>query len=425
MKQSVYNSLLPLTEKYYLLYNALTDRSIIVPEKHREVLVNNDWASIEPLYPQFYEQLVSAGCLVNDDFDEGKELQNQMDRVKNNSSEYHLIVNPTVNCNFKCWYCYESHLSDSKMDEQTLQQVCNHIDWVLQDTAIKCFRLSFFGGEPLLYYKEVVKPIIRHLLASCRRKEVIPHIYFTSNGYLLNEELIRELAGYSVDSFQITLDGNREHHNRVRFPHKGKDSYERIIANVKSLVNQHIFVILRINYTQDNVTSLQDILPDFNDLSEADKKYLSVDFQKVWQDDVSKVENAEEYIEKAIQVFRKSHFVVTHKIFDMIRNPCYADKKNEHLINYEGSVYKCTARDFTKKNRLGYLQEDGSLFLESPVSYVYSLPEKCLACRIAPLCGGGCFQRRNEPHSADCVYDYNENMKDRIVWNRFCDLQVK
>lgn len=425
MKLSIYNNLIPLTDKYCLLYNALADRSILLPVKCEEALRSKDFTLLKEGYPSFYKQLVDAGGLVDETYDEAKILQERIDLAKNNTSEYHLILNPTINCNFKCWYCYESHDKKSKMEKGTLQGVLNHIGLVMRKPEINVFRLSFFGGEPLLYYDEVVIPIIRYVVQTSKQNQVIPHIYFTSNAYLLDEEKIDTLAGYGVDSFQITLDGNKEQHNKVRFPYKGKDSYEKIVANIKYLIKKHIHVILRINYTKDNVLTLKDILCDFSHIPENDKKYISVDMQKVWQDDVSKLEKAEARLEDVITSFRKQHFIVSHKVFDMVRDPCYADKKNEYLINYEGSVYKCTARDFKPENRLGYLQEDGNLHLEKPIIWNNKLKEKCCRCRIAPLCGGGCFQRRSESGEADCTYGYNEEMKNEIILNRFYDMQVR
>lgn len=425
MKLSLYNNLIPLTDKYGLLYNALTDQSILLPVKCKDALLREEFACLEERYPSFYKQLVAAGGVVEDACDEIKILQERIDSAKNNVSEYHLIVNPTLYCNFKCWYCYESHDQKSKMEKDTLQRVLAHIGEVLRRPEIKVFKLSFFGGEPLLYYDDVVIPLIRYLVETSKQNQVIPHIYFTSNAYLLNEEKIESLASYGVDSFQITLDGNKEQHNRIRYPSKGKDSYDKIVAHIKGLIKKQIHVILRINYTKDNVLTLKDILRDFSDMTEADQKYLSVDMQKVWQDDVSQLENAEAHLEDVITAFRQQHFIVSHKVFDMVKDPCYADKKNEYLINYDGSVYKCTARDFKTENRLGYLREDGTVCLEKPVVWDNRLKEICCRCRIAPLCGGGCFQRRSESGPDECTYDYTEEVKNEIILNRFYDMQVK
>ena len=39
----------------------------------------------------------------------------------------------------------------------------------------------------------------------------------TTNGYLLNEQNIREMKQLNVKSIQITIDGDRESHNKRRY----------------------------------------------------------------------------------------------------------------------------------------------------------------------------------------------------------------
>lgn len=40
---------------------------------------------------------------------------------------------------------------------------------------------------------------------------------------------------------------------------------------------------------------------------------------------------------------------------------CYGDHANHFIVNYNGDLYKCSARDFTKENREGVLTSDGDL----------------------------------------------------------------
>ena len=110
-------------------------------------------------------------------------------------------------------------------------------------------------------------------------------INFTSNGYLLCDRMIDHLTeGNERISFQITLDGDRIQHNLVRHTSCGIGSYDRIVRNVITLLKKGIHVILRINMTTRNIDSTKNILNDLKELTENEKSYLSVDFQKVWQE---------------------------------------------------------------------------------------------------------------------------------------------
>ncbi|WOC53178.1 hypothetical protein BPO_p0095 (plasmid) [Bergeyella porcorum] len=48
-------------------------------------------------------------------------------------------------------------------------------------------------------------------------------------------------------------------------------------------------------------------------------------------------------------------------LVDAVENSCYANKINHSTINYDGIVYKCTARDFNLKNHEGRLSSDGNI----------------------------------------------------------------
>lgn len=34
-----------------------------------------------------------------------------------------ITINPTLDCNLKCWYCYEDHLKGSIMNDTTINNV--------------------------------------------------------------------------------------------------------------------------------------------------------------------------------------------------------------------------------------------------------------------------------------------------------------
>ena len=101
---------------------------------------------------------------------------------------------------------------------------------------------------------------------------------------------------------------------------------------------------------------------------------------------------------------------------------CYANKKHYACINYDGNIFKCTARSFSEINSVGKLQEDGHIVWdEKKLSrlYGYSPLENstCEQCEYLPICMGQCPQNYMESgHTMTCVYKNMErNMKDRIV----------
>ena len=89
------------------------------------------------------------------------------------------------------------------------------------------------------------------------------------------------------------------------------------------------------------------------------------------------------------------------------------------MINYNGDLYKCTAIDFANTERDGYIAEDGSLIWEND-SLEKRLASKlknkpCLACRILPLCHGGCTKNSLNASDEYCMYNFDERQIDQVV----------
>lgn len=109
-------------------------------------------------------------------------------------------------------------------------------------------------------------------------------------------------------------------------------------------------------------------------------------------------------------------------VLDNLINPCYADKKNEAVINYNGNVYKCTARDFSEENKYGELSEDGTINWNEKLTKWENIKiqsKACQNCRILPLCGGGCHQINLESEGLNtCQMGFDDKKKDEIIMKR-------
>ena len=122
------------------------------------------------------------------------------------------------------------------MDKQTLENVKKHMQKSIEEKYLKGFNLGFFGGEPLLYYKDIVYPLLSYLSSICKKHELNYSVGFTSNGYLLTDKIIKELKDFKVSSFQITLDGDKESHNKVRYPFIGYARLSEICPSDSSVM---------------------------------------------------------------------------------------------------------------------------------------------------------------------------------------------
>lgn len=424
MKCSTYNTKITINQRHTLLYNSYSGNFIIIKNKISNQVDLNNIKNERKDY-KLYLQLYEAGFFVDDDTNEIENLKKKIKDAENNETEFILHINPTLDCNFNCWYCYENHIEKSIMPPEVLEAVKSFITSKLRNNRqIKFFELGFFGGEPLLYFSKVAKNIIQFAAEECNKSNVKFFVHFTSNGSLLSKSILSFLKDYEC-GFQITLDGDKEHHNKTRFHKNGKGSFNTIINNIITLARNKIEVIARINYTSDNIESTLSILSYFSSLEDELKRYIRFDFQRVWQDIDNRRDEAEAIVSSIRKAFRNEGFTVLanyipHNACDL----CYGDKINHILINYDGLVFGCTARDFTADNSIGKLEKDGSIVFDSTKVEKRNkskfLKPICHTCRIAPLCGGGCKQRASESSNfQSCTMGYTESDKDDIILDIF------
>lgn len=87
---------------------------------------------------------------------------------------------------------------------------------------------------------------------------IVKHSIIT-NGYLFNDMAISIFKEYPLDLIQITLDGQKDSHNKLRaLKNSMKPTFDVIINNLKSIVTElpTTKIHLRINVDKTN-------LPDF------------------------------------------------------------------------------------------------------------------------------------------------------------------
>lgn len=426
MKASKFNIFFPY-EDGQIGFNSFSEEYItlesLLYDMYDASYKSKDFEELKAVHPAFYDFLCDKGFLVDEATDEIENVRQRSMLVDNDDALFELVINPTMNCNFKCWYCYETHIKDSKMDSVTIDKTVKFIENVFsQRKGLKAFNLIWFGGEPLLYFSKVVLPLLKvcHSLASASGITFTSSM--TTNGLLLNEETVAHSKAYGLDFFQITLDGDRERHDKVRFISEGKGSYDKIVEHIKLVAHNKLTALVRINCSVETLPGLESIIDDFMDVDEEDKRYIKFDIHKVWQVD----ENIDDQLNHARIYFRQKGFQVNSVLLNSVKQSCYADRRNHATINYNGEVFKCTARDFKTPNSEGLLNDDGMIDWNEKYEKRLQIKFKnkpCLECAILPICGGGCTQQALEHEGVDyCVHNFDEEEKLKLVKNKFFEI---
>lgn len=201
--------------------------------------------------------------------------------------------------------------------------------------------------------------------------------------------------------------------------------------NIEKLADNEFHVTLRINYTSDNIESCRNILNNLSEFKIDTRHHIVIDFQRVWQDKPNSYEDSTDLIAQQLRTALHSMNFRTanHRLTSSIKSPCYADNINELLVNYNGDIFFCTARDFNSENRAGKLNKDGEIeWIGNSYSQRMSCKFKkdiCRSCRIAPICGGGCRTKCLETaHHSNCNLGYSEEDIDNLILDRFIDRYI-
>ena len=150
-----------------------------------------------------------------------------------------LQLHPTRRCNLRCLHCYSS----SGPKERDGLSVALLRTAIRQAAALGYRVLSVSGGEPLLYAG------LRELLAEAKRCGLYTTV--TTNGMLLDSARLGGLREL-VDFFAISIDGERETHNRLRQSRRAFDTtLDRLgVLRASGALFGFAFTLTRANWEQ-------------------------------------------------------------------------------------------------------------------------------------------------------------------------------
>lgn len=412
MKTSRYNVHIPYKGKI-IVYNTLWNSFAMFNKDSLavDILNHNETKSLSS---NIIHTLLEKKILVEDSLNEWEYICKTFKNTAYDNETIGIFVLPTLGCNFRCWYCYENHDADKgRMSDKDISNIIKFIDksfWTNEN--FKKVNLRFFGGEPFLYYNEVVEPLLKEMSALSAKKGIEYYSSATSNASLLSKERISFLAKHNMNFMQITLDGNRERHNRIRFSSPGENSYDVIVQNIKDLLQADIRVSLRFNISEHTHLNVGEMLDGFSDVTK--RNLLNFSIHKVWQANSS----VNEIISQIVEEIRKRGYQCSsyYSSPSSIRNICYADKSNEIVVKPGGKIYKCTARDFSDTQSEGILTNEGDIVWNQKHQERNALSilenKSCMNCKIFPICAGGCKQKHLELKDRNsCVYHMTEEDK--------------
>lgn len=381
------------------IVNLLNDYFFTIRKSKAEMILNGQIDLISQKDPKLFDVIQKLDIIIPEEQDPLDLIRMKNRKMIFADRTYRLTINPTLECNFSCWYCYEKH-PEGKMSAKIMSSVINHIKKKIEDEKISSLIIDWFGGEPLLYFDEIMYP----LLVEIKKITDINNVSFissaTTNGFLIDEKRVKQFEKVNLTQFQITLDGNKEQHNKIRFTTERKGSFDEIIRGVNLLAKiKNVNILLRINYIKQTLINIDEIIPQ---LSQEARSKVKIHFQQVWQDSMKHKISCQESEKKFIE----SGLKVDEPKFNTKGYTCYADKLQQAVINFDGKVFKCTARDFVTYPEDGILSDSGDIDWNiQKISKRFGKAtfenEHCINCNFLPVCYGPCSQKMIEFEETD------------------------
>jgi uncharacterized protein len=408
MKWSKFNILFKMKE-FNFLYNSRSNSFFKLDGSLYEEIMPVEYGekSIDSLSIDTYELLKSKDIIVGDYDDENfiSQMLYFKRKVQYSGTSLGLVIAPTLGCNFKCPYCYESGLPNNVMKTDVQDQLVEFIN--LHKIRNKELGICWHGGEPLIAFNA-----LKSLFYKIKEKSEIPitNHSMVTNGYLFNREICTFFNETNLNYVQITVDGTEETHNANRIHKSGVPTYQRIIENIDMITDEmpNCKVGVRVNIHNANKWDYPNI---YNELSERWKgKNCMVYSAFVIPQTGCRVSclSSTEKMHFYTELYRKYNFKGINFRPMTKSGSCSAIYENNYIIDPEGFLFKCWADFGLEDRKIGHVSTgitNWKFVSEYMVNSDKFVDEKCLKCRIFPICEGGCNRFRVDKNYLNIPYN--------------------
>jgi uncharacterized protein len=411
MRPSAFNLRVPMPDGDVFLMNTLTDAQVLVSGEVVSLLDRIGTAACGPDTLRDDERaavgtLSSHGFVVRDEAAERSALEQRFAEFREDVTDLRVTILTTLQCNFACEYCYQGdHGAGPVGETMSLDTAARVSAWIarrVDEVRPARLVLSFFGGEPLLNV-----PALAHIAEACRShtatRGVAQVLTIVTNGLLLTPEVVDRLLPLGLAGVKVTLDGDRDAHDRMRPLRGGQGTFDRIIDNVRRVADR-VPVAVGGNFDASTAGRYPALL-DFLRSQPFAARLADITFKPV----VKPARNgrcpsaagatagsacdgchvADDQMSFLRAETRRRGFATADGVH---MGPCELYRRHSHTIGPDGSLYACPG--FTGDNALpiGHISGRSDAALADAAGRVEDLApwRRCGNCSFIPVCGGGC-----------------------------------
>lgn len=393
----------PVTGKH-VAYNTRTQGLITISDALHEKLkkLPFDTSREDPESQAVLNKLQSMGITAPDEADELDIVRDWFEKIRYNSKELEAYILTTYFCNFACPYCFEGKVKEQKkyMSKEKADEAIRWLKHKALEVNPEKVKIVFYGGEPLMN-AEILEYIAKELhdwLATTPWKFSFSMI---TNGALVTEDLVDRLNPLGLEHIRITLDGDKEEHDKYRPYIGGRGTFDVIMRNIVAVADK-TKVVLAGNFNANNYESLYQLMDRLEDLG-LRQKIAMIDFKPITErrDPVDK--NSETASTFACDPGHGDKMVILKR--ELMRRGFKTSRSLEGggichfkaashqvIIDTDGYIFKCPAMVGHYDKTVGNVADEK--FTERYDDFMgFDLADykgKCGTCEYLPFCAGGC-----------------------------------
>lgn len=387
----------------HLVYNTRTQALLTINSSIRSVLdqmpmsVHKVDSKAGPLLCKMQEM----GIVVNDEENEVDIVNNWLETIRYNSKKLEAYILTSYFCNFACPYCFEGSVKE-RQKYLSMKKAEEIVQWMIHKTLEvnpEKVEIVFYGGEPLMNI-----PAMEYIAKELHEwyKDTQWHFSFSmiTNGALVTPELVDKLTPLGLDFIRITVDGDKETHDKLRPFIGGKGTFDLIMRNIRSVADK-TKVVLASNFNEKSYPSLTKLL-DYLEEEGLKEKIAMIDFKPI-AERLEPIEHevanpsydcdpghAHKMIEIKKELLRRGF--KTAKALDGGGICHFKSADHEVIIDTDGLIFKCPAMVGHAEKSCGNvsdlkLDEKYQDFMSFDL---FDWKGKCGTCAYLPFCAGGC-----------------------------------
>jgi uncharacterized protein len=377
----------------------------------------------------YFADLAAGGFIVPEESDEYKiTLAKFQDAIE--SDELTITILPAESCNFRCAYCYEK-LRHIRMSSTTQDAILKFVE--NSSANVNSLHIAWYGGEPTLARLTIIESM-RKIAHIANIRNIPFDGSMTTNGYLLKGEYFKGYFNSGIRFFQVTIDGLKEEHDKLRILRNGRGSFDAIWRNLQEIkkINGDFLFRIRANFHGDNYQSMYKFIDLFADKFGDDGRFLLA-FRPLYYSSFvdntlplcSIMDGARLQNDLMSYTFNKLKRMENIQVINPLPQPigtwCPAQKINYFLIGADGALWKCDLAANYIEMKVGDLAGNGQAILNKEKiqkwidSGIYLSDSKCAKCKFLPICQGGCVYNRLKGNPT-CLFNealIRESMQSR------------